>query len=163
MDATTMRSMSSLIHKLKTDYPAIVFFETDRFSWSPETQTVSYLAKAPNASELLLHELSHGLLDHQSYQRDIQLLTMETAAWEKAKQLADIYNVRVSEDVIQNHLDTYRDWMHSRSTCPECTATGYQSGQSSYTCAACAHEWRVNEARLCGLKRFSVTKTPQHQ
>ena len=158
MDATTMRSMSSLTHKLKTDYPAITFFEADDFSWSPQTQTVSYAPKTPNATQLLLHELSHGLLEHQEYHRDIQLLTMEAAAWENAKQLADHYNIRVAEAVIQNHLDTYRDWMHARSTCPECTATGYQSSQSTYTCAACTHEWRVNEARLCGLKRFSVSK-----
>lgn len=154
-----MRSISSLIHKLKVDYPDITFFETDDFVWAPDTRTVSYSTEQPNASALLLHELAHGLLDHQEYTRDIQLLAMETAAWEKAKELADRYNVRLSEDVLQAHLDTYRDWMHARSTCPECTATGYQTKPLYYACPACSHEWRVNEARLCGLKRYK-TKNP---
>ncbi len=156
MDATTMRSISSLIHKLKTDFPDIIFFEAEQFSWSPARKTVSYAPHLAHPSELLLHELSHGLLDHQEYRRDIELLAMETAAWEKARILAKAYSVKLPENVIQNHLDTYRDWMHARSTCPECTATGYQSSESHYSCAACTHEWRVNEARLCGLKRYKV-------
>ena len=156
-----MRSMSSLIHKLKTDYPDIIFFETDSFAWSPATHTVHYAPKIKNAPELLLHELSHAILDHHEYQRDIQLLAMETAAWEQAKKLAEQYRSPLSEDVIQDHLDTYREWMHARSTCPECTATGYQTAQSEYSCPACAHQWRVNEARLCGLKRYAKLKTLQ--
>lgn len=159
MDAITMRSMSSLIHKLKTDYPALTFFESDQFAWSPVTQTVSFEPDQPHASELLLHELSHGLLGHRDYTRDVELLAMETAAWEKAKTLAEHYSVRMSEHVIQTHLDTYREWMHARSTCPECTATGYQTSKAQYACAACTHQWRVNEARLCGLKRYKVAKT----
>lgn len=157
MDATTMRSMSSLIHKLKTDYPTLTFFETDQFSWSPTTKTVHYSTDLAHGSELLLHELSHALLEHSDYQRDVQLLALETAAWEKAKQLAKTHRVRLSENVIQDHLDTYRDWMHARSTCPECTAIGYQTGKATYSCPACSHEWRVNEARVCGLKRYRIT------
>lgn len=160
MDATTMRSMSSLVHKLKTDYPDITFFETEQFSWSPTTKTIAFSTTQPHASALLLHELSHGLLEHQDYQRDVQLLAIETAAWEKAKELAETYAIRISEDVIQDHLDTYRDWMHARSTCPECTAIGYQIGPNEYACAACTHQWRVNEARLCGLKRYKLPSAP---
>lgn len=157
MDAITMRSTSSLIHKLKNDYPSFVFFETDQFSWSPITNTVSYSSDIAHASELLLHELSHGMLGHSAYERDVQLLAIEATAWEHAKELAQKYNVRLGEDVIQDHLDTYRDWMHARSTCPECTATGYQTGISTYNCPACSHKWRVNEARVCGLKRYKIT------
>ena len=150
--------MSSLIHKLKTDYPTLTFFESDQFAWSSVTQTISYDPELPHASALLLHELSHGLLQHSEYKRDVELLAMETAAWEKAKILAEHYSVRLPETVIQSHLDTYREWMHARSTCPECTATGYQTSKFHYRCPACTHEWRVNEARLCGLKRYKVTQ-----
>lgn len=153
-----MPSMSSLIQKLSTDYPAITFVEAEQFSWSPTSHTVSYSIKEVNATSLLLHEVSHALLDHHEYQKDIQLLSMETAAWEKAKELAIPYKESISEDTIQDHLDTYRDWMHARSTCPECNATGFQSGKSEYTCPACTNTWRVNEARVCGLKRYK-TKT----
>jgi len=151
--------MSSLIHKLKTEHSTITFLESEHFSWSPVTRTVHYNPAKPHASELLLHELSHALLDHTEYSRDIQLVAMETAAWQKAKELAESYSIRLSEDVAEDHLDTYRDWMHARSTCPECTANGYQTSANGYTCPACTHEWRVNEARVCGLKRYKV-KTP---
>jgi hypothetical protein len=148
--------MSSLIHKLKADFPEILFFETEQFSWSPVTATVSYAPNQPHAVALLLHELAHGLLGHREYRRDIELLAMETTAWEKAKELAEHYTVRLPGAVIQDHLDTYREWMDARSTCPECHATGYQTSHHQYACPACTHEWRVNEARLCGLKRSKV-------
>lgn len=159
MDATIMRSMSSLIHKLKTTYLDFSFVESDQFSWSPATQTIFYNREMPNAPLLLLHELSHALLGHREYRRDIELLAMETAAWEEAKQRANEYSIRLQENVVQDHLDTYRDWLHARSTCPNCTANGFQVDTSSYTCPACSHGWRVNEARICALRRYSLSST----
>jgi hypothetical protein len=154
MDVTTMRSTSSLLHKLKTDYPEIHFSASDSFMWSPDAQTVFYNAAQPDSKALLLHEVSHGLLGHQAYTRDIELIAMEAAAWEKAKQLAEQYHFPMSEAVLENHLDTYRDWLHARSTCINCSATGYQSGKDVYTCPACTTQWRVNEARICELRRY---------
>ena len=153
-----MRSMSSLIHKLKTTYTDISFVEAEQFSWSPSAKTVFYNTAAPNASHLLLHELSHALLGHRTYRRDIELVAMETAAWEKAKEYAETFNVRLSENAIQDHLDTYRDWLHARSSCPECSANGYQTEAFHYECPACLHKWRVNEARLCALRRYNATR-----
>ena len=160
-----MRSMSSLIHKLKTDFWQLNFLPAEQFSWSPVTKTVFYAANEPNAPLLLLHELGHATLEHHDYQRDISLLAMETAAWGVAAELASTYKVRMSDDVIQDHLDTYRDWLHARSTCPECGATGYQTEARQYRCVACSHEWRVNEARGCALRRYQVRasiKEPRH-
>lgn len=153
-----MRSMSSLIHKLKASYPDFSFVKAEHFSWSPETQTIFYDPSQANATHLVLHELSHGILGHRQYRRDIELVAMETAAWEKAREYADEYNVRFKEPIIQDHLDTYRDWLHARSTCPQCSANGYQTKAFEYECPACTHKWRVNEARLCGLKRYSLQK-----
>jgi hypothetical protein len=154
MDVTTMRSTSSLLHKLKTDYPDFQFVAGDSFVWSPEVATVYYGSAQPHAKELLLHEVSHGLLGHQKYSRDIELLAMEAAAWEKAAELAQQYHFPISEDLAQEHLDTYRDWLHARSTCINCTATGYQIGKDTYSCPACLTQWRVNEARICELRRY---------
>lgn len=154
-----MRSMSSLIHKLKSDYPAMTFFKSDDFAWSPSIRTVSYNPELPHAAALTLHELSHGLLDHTEYKRDIELIAFEVAAWEKARELAAKYHIDIPENVIEDSLDTYRDWMHARSTCPACSATGYQITRDSYACPACTHEWRVNEARLCALRRYKKKPT----
>jgi len=157
MDATTMRSTSSLLHKLKTDYPEIHFMTGEAFLWSPETKTVFYVNDGPQSKALLLHEVSHGILGHSEYKRDVELLAMEAAAWEKAKELAVSYHFPINENVAEDHLDTYRDWLHARSSCPDCTAIGYQSGRDSYTCPACTSEWRVNEAKVCELRRYKVT------
>jgi ssDNA-binding Zn-finger/Zn-ribbon topoisomerase 1 len=151
-----MRSTSSLLHKLKTEYPNIHFMIGENFEWSPETKTVFYVNDGPQSKALLLHEVSHGLLEHREYKKDVELLAMEAAAWEKAKELAGLYHFPISDTVSEEHLDTYRDWLHARSTCPECSATGYQSGKETYTCPACTTEWRVNEARVCELRRYTL-------
>lgn len=156
MDATTMPSTPSLILKLQTAYPDFSFVEGRQFSWSPADQTITYNLKEPYAFLLLLHELSHALLDHREYRRDVELIAMETAAWDEAKKYAKEYGIEVNEDAVQDHLDTYREWLHARSTCPECSATGYQARASLYECPACTHTWRVNEARLCALRRYSL-------
>jgi hypothetical protein len=152
-----MRSMSSLIHKLKTSHPDISFVEAEQFAWSPAARAILYNRSLPYAPLLLLHELSHASLDHQDYRRDIELIAMETAAWEKAKEHAETYKIRIAEGVIQDHLDTYRDWLHARSSCPNCSANGYQVEKLQYECPACTHAWKVNEARLCALRRYSPT------
>jgi hypothetical protein len=148
--------MHSLLPRLNKDFAQITFTASERFAWSPEEQTVFYNEADENAAELLLHELSHGLLGHHDYQKDVELLAMETAAWEKALELAEKYEVNIDDEVSGKHLDTYRDWMHARSTCPHCEATGYQTKKDTYSCVACGGSWRVNEARLCGLKRYVV-------
>lgn len=155
-----MRSTSSLLHKLKTDYPELHFMASDTCQWVPETKTVFYVKDGPQAKALVLHEVSHGLLDHREYKRDVELLAIEAAAWDKAKELADHYHYPFKEHVAEDHLDTYRDWLHARSTCPECTATGYQTGKETYQCPACTTQWRVNEARVCELRRYKQ-KLPQ--
>ena len=151
-----MPSIASLLNSLTTDYPAITFTEATAFSWSPDTQTVFYAPTDPDADALLLHELSHGLLKHHAYNRDIELLAMESAAWQKARELSVRYEVAISEDTAEDNLDTYREWLHARSTCPACTATGYQDGTSTYSCPACQHRWKVNEAKICALRRHSL-------
>ena len=159
MDVTTMQSMPLLTQKLSSLYPAIHFTEGERFAWIPDSHEVTFTTDEPGAEALLLHELGHGLLAHTAYLRDVELIAMERAAWDKALEVAtDLTTngtpITIDDDFIEEHLDSYRDWLHARSTCPTCTATGYQTGASGYECPACHTAWRVNEARLCGLKRY---------
>ena len=146
----------SLLHSLQTDFPNITFRESGAFSWSPLEKAVSYVADEPQADALILHELSHAILEHEQYPKDIALLAMETAAWDHAKELAKSYNAAVSEDIAEESLDTYRDWLHARSTCPTCKATGYETARLTYACVACGGSWTVNEARLCALRRYKI-------
>jgi len=151
-----MPSTRSLLPKLEKDYSQLLFIPSDRFSWSPTKQTIFYDQSDTSNTSLLLHELAHGLLGHHDYSKDIELVAMESEAWDKALELADTYGIKIKDDTVQDNLDTYREWLHARSTCPRCDATGYQSGKNTYTCVACAHEWRVNEARLCALRRYDA-------
>ena len=151
-----MPSISSLISNLQAQYPILHFVAGDDFRWSPAEATIFYNPDVTSGQPQLLHEVGHALLGHTSYQRDVELLALETDAWEKAEALAIPLAVTIDEDLKQDHLDTYRDWLHARSTCPACAANGYQDSATTYRCPACQHRWRVNEARLCGLKRYSL-------
>jgi hypothetical protein len=152
-----------LIHslpKLEKDFPAFKFRSADEFRWSPEEMTIYYDEHSSDTATLL-HELSHAVLAHTDYQKDIRLLELERDAWEYAHStLAPIYGIVIEEEVMQDSLDTYRDWLHARSTCPECGATGIQTKQSSYKCLACTTSWRVNDARFCALRRYKTKNTP---
>jgi len=153
-----MPSTHSLLPKLIADFPAISFTAGQRFAWSPDKKTVFYDESDSENVALLLHELSHGLLGHREYLKDIELLAMETAAWDKARELGKKYTITIDTDLSEDNLDTYRDWLHARSSCPTCSAVGYQSAKDTYTCVACTGTWRVNEARLCALRRYSLNK-----
>lgn len=154
-----MPSTLSLIQKLAKDFPNIRFLEADAFQWSSDTKTISYNPTDKTVLGHTLHELAHAILDHRAYTRDIELLKMEREAWNYAQhELAPKYDVVVGDELREEALDSYRDWLHARSTCPNCKATGLETTKHLYKCPACRHTWRVNEARLCGLKRYSVQK-----
>jgi len=151
-----MPSTNLLLPKLEVAYPDFTFLPGTRFAWSPDTETVFYDETDPDNTSLLLHELAHGTLHHHDYSKDVELVALEAAAWDKAVEISLQYDLEIDDDTIQDNLDTYREWLHARSTCPECDATGYQTGKATYNCVACTHTWRVNEARICGLRRYSV-------
>ena len=155
MAVTIMPSTTSLAKRLTKDYPKFHITSGDTFQWHPETATVTYNPEGTAAD--LLHELAHGLLEHRDFTRDITLLEMERDAWRCASSLASQYEVVVSPDTVEDALDTYRDWLHTRSLCPECGATGIQSATHTYRCLACLTTWRVNDARRCALRRYKTT------
>ena len=162
MVATIMEKITSLVKKLQSKTAEyrhlqhLTLTQGEMFGWDHTACAITYNAAAPHAAAYLLHELGHALLKHTGYRYDIELLKMERAAWDEAQRLATTYSAAISPDTVEGHLDTYRDWLHARSTCPNCTATGYQTGSQTYSCPACSQEWRVNEARSCELKRYTT-------
>ncbi len=151
-----MPSTVLLLKQLAVTYPQLTFTVSDEFLWSPERETIFYNPADTRVASLLMHELGHALSNHRDYTRDIQLIGMETEAWEQAKSLSQQHGVALSEDAVQDHLDTYRDWLHSRSSCPDCEAAGHQISHSEYRCLACTTQWHVNEARTCRLRRSRI-------
>lgn len=155
MDATTM-AKTSWLKTLRSHFPRITFVEDDSFRWSPRDSTV-YIGSLESTEDLitLLHETGHALADHVTYTQDIQLIKLEREAWDIAKaQLAPLFDIKITDDTIEHALDSYRDWLHARSCCPECESTGVQLDEFHYQCLACQTTWKVNDARTCQLRRY---------
>lgn len=151
-----MHSTTWLIAKLKANHPDLTFIPGSDFRWSPAEQTVYFVPDSPELP-LLIHEVAHAVLGHTDYAKDVALIDMERDAWQYARDnLAPTYDFAVETSTIEDALDTYRDWLHVRSLCPTCGATGIQSKKREYRCLACGQRWRVNEARLCALRRYKV-------
>lgn len=157
MDATTMPSTPSLIKRLSADYPNFIFKRSSNFLWSHAEHTI-YYDHSSDDYRFLFHELSHAVLNHTDYSRDIELMAMEREAWDKSKELAKLYDRLIDDTFVQYNLDTYREWLHARSKCPKCSATGMQIKKNGYKCLACNNQWRVNEAKICALRRYSTKK-----
>jgi hypothetical protein len=147
----TALSLENLLERLVADFPEVSFVESDRFSWHAGKRSIAYSrghAEAENTFSLF-HELGHALLQHQSYTYDMELLQIEVAAWDKAREVAIRYDISLDEDHIQDCLDTYRDWLHLRATCPTCFSRSLQATSSRYHCFNCKTEWSVTVSRLC--------------
>lgn len=153
-----MPSTISIISSIISQYPQFIFQESDTFKWSPNENTIYYKSSDKNSVTLLIHELAHALMGHETYNSDIQLLSIERKAWDGAIELAKQFNCSISDEIIESNLDTYRNWLHERSTCPKCTATGMQIKKNTYSCLACSNQWKVNLAKNCGLKRRNIKK-----
>lgn len=144
--------MLRLLSKLRADYPDIAFNEGELFYWSPKDNSVTY-ANVSTQPEIagwsLLHEVSHGILGHTGYSSDFELMQLEVEAWRHARKLAKRYGITIDPEHIQDCLDTYRDWLHRRSTCPECGTVSIQSDPRTYRCMNCSATWKVSNSRFC--------------
>lgn len=156
--------MSSLLTQLREDFPNLHFQAAESFYWSPKKSTVHYVQ--PGLSEdvnawSLLHEVGHALLEHQTFTTDFDLLMLEVSAWEKAKSLGNTYKYKIDPDHIQDCLDTYRDWLYQRSTCPNCTNCSLQIDSDTYSCFNCNGSWHVSRSRKCRTYRRKQSVTAQ--
>jgi hypothetical protein len=150
-----MPSTHSLLEVLRSDYPQFEFLLATQAHWSPDSRTIFYSTETSPAE--LLHELAHALLDHKKYRRDVELIKIERDAWDHAAyRLAPMYAITIDEEIVETALDSYRDWLHTRSACPSCNATGIQSSHHTYRCLACQTIWSVNEAKTCALRRYKI-------
>jgi len=172
--------MKALLASLQVAFPELTFTPGKVFVWSPETDEVFYKIndeqltindessvgkrKTENGKHdewSLLHETGHALLGHTSYKADIELLKLELAAWEKAKELGKQFDIVIDEDHIQDCLDTYRDWLYRRSICPTCTSKCLQqSDYKHYRCYNCHTTWKVTPSRFARPYRSVRKATP---
>lgn len=162
MVATTMPGISELFERFKRDFP-YHFALGDDFQWSAASGTITHpLIERVEHLWSLLHEIAHAELAHATYELDIHLIGLESTAWEWAvKHLAPAYDLSIDPDYIQDHMDTYRLWLHKRSLCPRCNQNGFQTNTKTYSCVNCRFLWRANDARICGLRRTRLPSLDQ--
>lgn len=125
-----------LLEKLEGDFGEFIFKPGRKFAFRPP-KTIVIGPSEPFLGLLTFHEVSHAILGHKTFKTGVGRLKMEMAAWEKARELADQYGIAYNEEVIQGELDTYRDWLHQKSRCPECGLTRFETPDGVYHCPRC--------------------------
>jgi ribosomal protein L37AE/L43A len=157
-----VRKAEIFISRLQHDYPSLTFKAGPQEHWSPKTNSITY--NVNQSYKLLcyglLHELSHALLEHANYTSDFELLKLERDAWELAVKLGKKYGVKIDHDHIQNCLDTYRDWLHRRSSCPTCGTHVLQRDSQFYHCFNCQSVWKVSSGRFVRPYRKMLRTKP---
>ncbi len=144
--------MQSILNNLQKILPTIKFEDSSTFYWSPQSNSI-FMNKTALKTEAgiwaLLHESGHAFLKHKEYKTDVGLLHLEVAAWQSAQFLSHKISLRINEEHIQDCLNTYRDWLYSRSTCPTCALNSLQVDQTTYLCLNCYSRWSVSKSRFC--------------
>ena len=144
------------MYQLQQDFKNVKFIKGKDNTWSPNTKEIYY--SSPISKYSLLHELGHALSGHVTYKLDIQLLKLEAEAWQKAQQTAKKYNIKISQKYINNCMNTYKDWLLSRSKCPNCNLVGLQSPKDlQYSCCNCFLNWSVPSETKCLVRRIKKT------
>ena len=118
------------------DYGQFRFRIGKKFAFRPP-KTIVLGPPEPFSELLALHEVSHAICKHREFRTDVERLKMEVQAWEKARELASFYGIELNEELIQQELDTYRDWLHQKSRCPKCGLTRFETSDRVYYCPGC--------------------------
>lgn len=158
MAVTTTPNIKLKFNQIKNSFLGYVFERGDNFYWnSRENKIVHAPIKNIEDIFLLLHEVAHAELSHKDFELDIDLLKIEADAWGHAQnKLAKMFELKINSEIIEDSLDSYRIWLHKRSTCPDCAQNGIQTNQNAYSCINCRRVWRVNNALFCRLRRIKL-------
>ena len=151
------------LSKIKQRFKQFSFAKHEIFHWSPQNNTVFYDERELNEPEgiyQLLHEIGHATSGHQFYSSGIQLLKIETEAWKKAQELAKDYGLKIQQKQIERCLDSYRDWLHFRSICPQCEAISIEVAANQYHCFNCLQKWSVPSDQQRRHYRLKQVFTP---
>lgn len=156
---TSVKTFKDFIDRLRHDFPEYSFQKGAHDHWSPRTNSITFKNDASEREQKysILHELAHAQLGHSTYHSDFELLKLESQAWELAAKLGRKYDVRITQNHIQNCLDTYRDWLHARSKCPTCGMNVLQKDPYHYHCFNCQTEWRVTSGHFVRPYRRKVS------
>ena len=158
MPKTNLPSITVVIR----DFPQLTLRESEDFYYSSRDKCV-YYNKAHTQTEAglfqLFHEIGHALSSHHHYDSGIQLLKMEAEAWKEAKAIAQTYKLTIPDDLIEHCLNSYRDWLHLRSTCPTCKNIAIEEKLNCYHCFNCYQKWSVPTDQRSRSYRHKVVRS----
>lgn len=137
--------MDDLITSLEQDFPDLHFTYGKRFSFRPPKTIVIGPDEGEKTPMLLFHELGHALSGKHSYKTAVERLKIESIAWSEGKKAYErcLVSGRYSlpdwdDDFVEESLDTYRDWLHSKSKCKNCGLTMFQNQDGTWECPYCS-------------------------
>ncbi len=125
-----------LLDRVKADFPEVTWRGGKKYLFRPP-KTIVLGPAEPHDDLLLLHELGHYLCKHRDYATIPRRVKMEREAWDKARELCERYGVEYDEEVAEDELDTYRDWLDKKSRCPRCGLTRFQTPDGDFHCPRC--------------------------
>lgn len=138
------------------------FVDSSVFYWSAIDSTIHFDSKLMHSDEglyKLIHEIGHAESQHKNFNSGIRLLSLETEAWDKALAIASTFDIEIPADFIEHSLDSYRDWLHKRSMCPDCKTIGIESGENQYKCFNCRQKWTVSGDQRSRCYRQKLAKS----
>jgi hypothetical protein len=148
---------NSLLKKLQADYPEFSFIKGANYRWSPNKKRITYTFISDEIDQFaLLHEVAHASLGHEHFVSDFDLLQLEIAAWKEAQNIAQKYSITIDDEHIQDCLDSYRDWLHSRAKCPHCSVVSLQRPDGLYQCFNCKTTWQVPTSQACRITKSVI-------
>ena len=127
------------ISQIANDYPDFNYRVGEKFAFHPP-KTIILGPPQPNFALLALHELGHALCKHKTYNTHVKRLKIESEAWQMAKTITENhpeYGISYDPEFAEDQLDSYRDWLHTKSKCKKCGLTRFQTPDGDYHCPRC--------------------------
>ncbi len=131
----------AFLETIKKTYPEFTFRPGRKFLFHPP-KSIRYLESDENFRFLLLHELSHALLGHFSFNRSLERLQIERDAWAKTRELCSLHSVTFNEELAETELNTYRDWVHQKTLCKHCGLSCLEVSSESLYCPFCQRKYK---------------------
>ncbi len=137
--------LSKFVTQLSKDFPDFHFTYGKRFAFRPPKTIVVGPDEGEATPLLVFHELGHALSGKYSYNLGIERLKIEAMAWQEGKKTYDSCLASGKypglppwdEDFVEDSLDTYRNWLHTKSKCRKCGLTMLQKPDKSWHCPYC--------------------------
>lgn len=144
--------LSKIITQLSADFPDFDFTYGKRFSFRPPKNIVIGPYEGKNTLLLVFHELGHAISGEYQYNLAVERLKIESKAWQEAKKIYELCKTNDKypdlpswdDEFVEENLDTYRNWLHTKSRCLSCGLTMLQKPDRSWYCPYCSTYCRPN-------------------